>query len=64
MLLLDQTLTSLEWQRILDQATQAGNDYHLQNSSVKPAPLEGEYKDLRVPTGTQAVPRTDPGWDP
>jgi hypothetical protein len=29
MLLLDQTLTFLEQQRGLDQATQAGNDYHL-----------------------------------
>jgi hypothetical protein len=29
MLLLDQTLTSLEQQTVLDQATQAGNDYHL-----------------------------------
>jgi hypothetical protein len=45
MLLLDQTLTSLEWQKVLDQATQAGNDYHLQKSSVKPAPLEKEAKD-------------------
>jgi hypothetical protein len=41
MLLLDQTLTSLEWQRVLDQATQAGNGYHLQKSSVKPIPLRG-----------------------
>jgi hypothetical protein len=50
MLLLDQTLTSLEWQRVLDQVTQVGNDYYLQKSSVKPAPLEGETKDPGVLT--------------
>jgi hypothetical protein len=63
MLLLDQTLTSLEMQRVLDQATQAGNDYHLQKSSVKPTPLDGEAKDPRGLTGVQAVPRTNHGWD-
>jgi hypothetical protein len=63
-LLLDQTLTSLEQKRVLDQATQAGNDYHLQKSSVKTEPLEGEAEDPRVLTGAQAVPRMDPGWDP
>jgi hypothetical protein len=30
MLLLDQTLSSLEKQQVLAQATQVGNDYHLQ----------------------------------
>jgi hypothetical protein len=64
MLLLDQTLTSLEWQRVLDQATQLDNDYHLQKSSVKPAPLEGEAKGPGVLIGAQVVPRTDPRWDP
>jgi hypothetical protein len=64
MLFPDQTLTSLEQQRVLDQATQVGNDYHLQKSSVKPAPLKGEAEDSRVPTGAQVLPRTDPGWDP
>jgi hypothetical protein len=56
-LLLDQTLTSLEQKRVLDQATQAGNDYHLQKSSVKTEPLEGEAEDPRVLTGAQF-----PGW--
>jgi hypothetical protein len=32
MLHLDQTLTSLGWQRVLDHATHAGSDYHLQKS--------------------------------
>jgi hypothetical protein len=30
MLLLDQTLSSLDEQRVLAQVTQVGNDYHLQ----------------------------------
>jgi hypothetical protein len=60
MLFLDQSLTSLEWQRVLDQATQAGNDYHLQKSSVKLAPLEGEAEDPGVLTGAHMFPRTDP----
>jgi hypothetical protein len=30
MLLLVQTLISLDWQRVLDQAIQVGNDYHVQ----------------------------------
>jgi hypothetical protein len=34
MLLLDQTLSSLEKQRVLAQATQVGNDYHLQQAPV------------------------------
>jgi hypothetical protein len=57
MLLVDQTLTSLELERVLDQA-------NLQKSSVKPASLKGEAKDPRVPTGSQAVSRTDTGWGP
>jgi hypothetical protein len=64
MLPLHQTLTSLEQQRVLDQATQAGNDYHLQKSSVKSAPLEGEAEDPRVPTGAQMVPKTIPDGIP
>jgi hypothetical protein len=54
----------LEWQRILDQATQVGNDYHLQKSSVNPEPLEREAKDPGVPTVAQVFPRTDLGCDP
>jgi hypothetical protein len=49
MLLLDQTLASLEQQRVFDQATQVGNDYHLQKSSVKPMPLEREDEDTLSP---------------
>jgi hypothetical protein len=37
MLLLDQTLSSLEKQWVLAQATQVGNDYHLQWA---PIPME------------------------
>jgi hypothetical protein len=55
MLPLHQTLTSLEQQRVLDQATQAGNDYHLQKSSVKPTPQEEEAE-------SQVGPKWFPGW--
>jgi hypothetical protein len=34
MLLLSQTLTSLEEQRVLDQAVRAGHNYHLAKSSL------------------------------
>jgi hypothetical protein len=64
MLQIDQTLTSLEWQRVLDQATQAGSDYHLQKSSVKPTALEREDTYPGILTGTQVVPGTDPRCDP
>jgi hypothetical protein len=57
MLLLDQTLTSLEQQRVLDQATHEGNDYHLQKSSVKSTHLKGEAEDPGIltwdPSGSQ-----------
>jgi hypothetical protein len=33
-------------------------------SPLKPTPLEGEAEDPGVLTGTQVVPRMDPGWDP
>jgi hypothetical protein len=38
MLLLDQTLSSLEMQWVLAQATQVGNDYHLQWAPILVAP--------------------------
>jgi hypothetical protein len=38
MLLLDQILSSLEKQWILAQATQVGNDYHLQQAPIPMAP--------------------------
>jgi hypothetical protein len=47
MLLLDQTLSSLENQWVLVQATQVGNDYHLQWAPILVAPgNEG----INVPT--------------
>jgi hypothetical protein len=63
MQLLDQTLTSSEWQRVHDQATRAGNDYHLQKSSVNPPCLGREDEDPGVPTGAEVVLRKDPRWD-
>jgi hypothetical protein len=62
--LLNQPLTSWEHQRALDQATQTGNYYHLQKSSVKPALLERENKDPGIPIRAQVVPKTDPRWEP
>jgi hypothetical protein len=38
MLLLDQTLTSLEKQRVLAQATQKGDDFYFQWAPMCPAP--------------------------
>jgi hypothetical protein len=38
MVLLNQTLTSLEKQQVLAQATQLGDDFHLQWAPVPPAP--------------------------
>lgn len=76
MLLLSETLTSLDKQRIVDQAVEAGNNYHLAKSkspsgqSQIAAPLDGEQSRMRsearipIPTGDQAVPPSDPGWDP
>jgi hypothetical protein len=57
--LLDQTLFSLEKQWVLAQATQVGNDYHLQWAPIPVAPKNEEINML-IPTGAQAVPLTDP----
>jgi hypothetical protein len=38
MLLIDQTLVSLEKQWVLTQASQVGNDYHLQSAPIPMAP--------------------------
>jgi hypothetical protein len=54
MLLLGQTLTSLEKQWMLYQATAVGNDYYLPHTPSQ----------LPIPTGDQAVPRSDPDCDP
>jgi hypothetical protein len=59
-LFLDQILSSLGWQRVLDQASQVGNDYDLQKSSVKPTPLEREDNNPRVQMGSKHFP----GWIP
>jgi hypothetical protein len=64
MLLLHQTLISVECQRVLDQATQIDNDYHLQKFSVKPAPLQWKDKAPGVPIGAQVVPKMNPRWEP
>jgi hypothetical protein len=60
MLLLHQTLTPLVLQRLWDQATQVGNDYHQQKSSVKPTPLQGEAEEPGILTWAQVVLRMDP----
>jgi hypothetical protein len=74
MLLLSQTLTSLEKQQILYQAVEARNNYHLAKSSSLQsqiaAPMDGEQSRMRsearipISMGDQAVPDNDPGWDP
>jgi hypothetical protein len=56
-LLLDETLTCLEQQRVLDQATQVGNDYHLQKSSVKPTPQKGKPRAPESHLGPKWFPR-------
>jgi hypothetical protein len=58
MLLLDQTLVSLQKQWVLAQATQVGNDYHLQWVPILVAP-KNEGINVPTPTGAQAVPLTD-----
>jgi hypothetical protein len=61
MLLLQQTLSSLEKQWILAQATQVGNDCHLQWALIPMAP-ENECINVPIPTGAQVVPLADPHW--
>jgi hypothetical protein len=62
MLLPDQTLSSLEKQWVLAQATQIGDDYHLQCVPIPMAP-GNEGINMPMPTGAQAVPLADPHWD-
>jgi hypothetical protein len=59
MLLLDQTLVSLEKQWVLAQAAQVGNDYHLQSAPILLAP-GNEGINVSIPTGAQTVSLTDP----
>jgi hypothetical protein len=58
MLLLDQTLSSLEKRWVLAQSTQIGNDYHLQQAPIAMAP-ENEGINVPILTGAQAVPLAD-----
>jgi hypothetical protein len=62
MLLLDQILSSVEKQRVLAQATQVGNDYHLQRVPIPVMPGNEEIN-MPIPTGAQAVPLADPHWN-
>jgi hypothetical protein len=62
MLLLNQTLSSLENQWVLAQATQVGDNFHLQQVPVLVAP-ENEEINMPMPTGAQAVSLADPHLD-
>jgi hypothetical protein len=62
MLLLDQTLSSLEKQWVLAQSTQVGDDFHVQQAPIPMAP-GNEGINMTMPTGAQAVPMADPHWD-
>jgi hypothetical protein len=59
MLLLDQTLTSLEKQQVLAQATQIGDDFHLQQAPIPRAPENEGTEMSQIPTEAQAVPQAD-----
>jgi hypothetical protein len=61
-LLLDQTLSSLEKQRVLAQASQVGNDYHLQQAPLPRVPGNEEIN-MPIPTGAQAVLLADLHWN-
>jgi hypothetical protein len=78
MLLLSQTLPSLEKQWALKQEATAGDDYHLDKCGLT-GPLEEEKREEEerqrhcipkrefqfwIPTGDQEVPSYDPKWDP
>jgi hypothetical protein len=62
MLLLDQTLSSLEEQWALAQVTQVRNDYHLQQAPIPMVP-ENEEINVLIPIGAQTVPLADPHWN-
>jgi hypothetical protein len=53
MLLLDQTLSSLEQQCILAQPTQVGDYFHLQRAPIPVAP-GNEDMNMPLPMGAQA----------
>jgi hypothetical protein len=62
MILLDQTLSSLEKQWVQDQATQVGDNFHLQQSPIPVAPGNEEIN-MPIPMGAQTVPLADPHWN-
>jgi hypothetical protein len=53
------SLSSLEKQQVLAQATEVGNNYHLQRAPIPVAP-ENEAVNVPIPTGTQTTPLEDP----
>jgi hypothetical protein len=59
MLLLDQTLTFLQKQRVLAQATQMEDDFQLQWTPMTSAPGNEEIN-MPMPMGAQAIPLADP----
>jgi hypothetical protein len=63
MLLLDQTLTSLEKQQVLAKATQMEDDFHRQCVPMSLVPGNERIEIAWIPTGAQAVPQADPHWD-
>jgi hypothetical protein len=62
MLLLNQTLSSLEKQRVLVQITQVGASVHLQQAPIPVSPGNEEIN-MPIPMGAQKVPLADPYWD-
>jgi hypothetical protein len=61
-LLLDQTLSSLENQWVLAQDTQVGDSSHLQQAPIPVAPGNKEIN-IPMPMGAQTVPLANPHWD-
>jgi hypothetical protein len=62
MLLLDQILFLLVKEWILAQATQVGNDYHLQWDPIPVVPGNEEIN-VPIPTGAKAVHLAEPHWN-
>jgi hypothetical protein len=59
MLLQDQTISSLKKQQVLIQATQIGDDFHLQHVPIPMGP-GNEGIEIPMPMGAQVVPLVDP----
>jgi hypothetical protein len=62
MLLLDKTLSSLEKQCVLTQATWVRGKFYLQHTPIPMAP-GNEGIEIPMPMGAQTVPMVDPQWD-